>query len=228
MFKYIISFKFIFVLGILIPIYAQNNNIKSTKEIDTNIFFFPSKYFLDTLNTFGQEKNKDFYKRRMQIALSNTLLYSQILTDLKEPKIFNENNKESYRFLWIGYFGTFHNPISIRIEKYNNNIYIISKYFSKNRKLKNGILIANDTIPIDNGEWKILKTKIDSINFWNFPLIEKTDIAVYDGSMWILEGINGNLYNLINTICGEKKEIEDICLYLLKLSKIKVKRKEFY
>ncbi len=207
---------------------AQNTEKSMNNIIDTNLFFFQSKYLLDTINMFGQKKDNEFYKTREKDATLKNSWYSEQLIKLNEPKLYKEYYYESYRFTWFGYLGTSHNPISIRIENHNGNVFLIAKYICSKGCSKNKGLIVNDTVNVEKKEWKNFKCKIDSMNFWNIPPTEKTEIIIMDGSTWIFEGKNDKLYNMVHRNCGKKKEIGEICLYLLKLSNLKIKNKELY
>ncbi|NSW44773.1 MAG: hypothetical protein HPY79_02965 [Bacteroidales bacterium] len=209
-------------------VYAQNTEKSMNNIIDTSMFFYPSKYLLDTINMFGHKKDNEFYKIREKDATLKNSWYSEQLIKLNEPKLYNEYYYESYRFTWFGYLKTSHNPISIRIENQNGNIFLITKYICSKGCSKNKGLIVNDTVNIEKKEWENFKARIDSMNFWNIPPIEKTEIVIMDGSTWIFEGKNDKLYNMVHRSCGKKKEIGEICLYLLKLSNLKIKNKDIY
>jgi len=212
--------KIIFInIGILLfiinSIYAQRN--------DTIVYYFPKEYFLDTINHFEQEKNEEFFERRKSTAfLFVNTPYSLHLKELNEPVLFKEYTNETYRFTWIGYF-SFLNPVSIRVEINNDNIFLISKYIGRNKKNKK--LFVNDTIFLDDQEMIIFKNKLDSINFWDIPTIEQTNIAVMDGSTWILEGKKAEKYHAVARHVDWEKDIGGFCLYLVKLSKIKFNRR---
>lgn len=236
--KILSSLLLIIFLGILFPVFAQKMNyIKGNDTIDitdkyyikdTNALFFPSKYLLDTINTFGQEKNKEFYERRIRGALHTNSRYTEQLIKLNEPKLFKEYPNESYRFTWFGWLGRSHNPISLRMEQINGNIYLFVKYINSKNSRKHGDLLVSDTFVITEKDWTTLKIKIDSLNFWDIPPIEKTNIVIMDGSTWVFEGKSDGLYHMIHRQNGKNKETGELCLYLLKWSNLKIKKKEFY
>jgi hypothetical protein len=222
--------------------YAQNAEM----NMDTAMFF-PNEYLLDTINAFGQEKDSNYYERMEKSAIFTNNWYSKKLILLDEPKLYNKSNHESYRFTWFGYLGVSHNPLSVRIENHDGNIFLIAKYFHRKLGFKEEIdgrffnnklwgygtkreydekVIIHDTIFLGQKEWKIFKDKLESVDFWNVSPIEITEIVVFDGSTWIFEGNNGTLYHMVHRrVFTKSSEIGDICLYLLKLSKIPIKKK---
>ena len=216
-------FRFILLFTLIpITIFSQVNYYKNCNNLnDTNNFLFPNEFLLDTINLFGQEKNQEFFNRRFCSAIYKNIYYSEILRKLQEPKLYRNYPNEVYRFTWQGYLATLHNPLSIRIENNNGNIIMYIKYNKKN-------IMVSDTLLLDKQVWTELKNKIDSLNFWEISPVEKTEIVVMDGSVWILEGKKGNLYHMVHRKSGKNKEIGEICMYLIKKSKLKIRKKELY
>jgi hypothetical protein len=226
-FYYFMLLKYTTFIILSIISFSAFTQINYYKSIDTNKLFFPSRYFIDTVNTYGREKNKEFYETRMQGNYFKNAVYSEKLLRLKEPKLFSDYKQETYRFTWSGYVGKSHNPLSLRLEKHNENIYLFVKYIN-GKSQKQGDILVTDTVVISENDWNTFKNKLDSIDFWNVPSVEKTDIVTMDGSVWILEGKHDNIYHMVHRQDGRNKEIGELCLYLLNLSNIRVKKKEFY
>jgi len=229
-------------------VFSQNTETSMYNVIDTTMFF-PNEFLLDTINTFGQEKDNAYYRRQRESAVFTNNWYSMKLIVLNEPKLYNKSNHESYRFTWFATWGVAHNPFSVRIENRDGNVFLIAKYFHRELGFKEIIdsyfnnklwgygtkrkyddrVIVHDTIFIEQKEWEIFKNKLNSIDFWNVSPIEITDIVVFDGSTWIFEGNNEGVYHMVQRhVFTKSSEIGDICLYLLKLSGIPVKKKWFH
>ncbi len=49
-----------------------------------------------------------------------------------------------------------------------------------------------------------------------------------DGARWIMEGVHSGVYHIVDRWSPEKSDYADLCLYLLRLSKIKVEAKDIY
>jgi hypothetical protein len=219
----------LFLSNVLIISAILNAQVINQSEKDTIEHFFPSGYFIDTINpeADGTIHGNEFYKRRKLIASYTNSINSMQLWRLKEPKLFKEYPHEVYRFTWFGFFGNKHNPFTIRIENHNDTVYIVSKFISRDRNGET-VLFVNDTVFLDNKAWLEFKTMIEDANFWEIPTIEKTSIVVMDGATWILEGKKNDLYHAVFRVSGKNKEIGNICLYLVELSTMKLKRKQFY
>lgn len=196
---------------------------------DTNKLFFHDKYFFDSINpqADGTICGNEFIERRKRSATIRNSYYSKQLLSLKEPKLYQEYPHDVYRFTWFGYFGQRHNPFTIRIEDHNESVFVVSKFISRDKNKKESLFV-NDTIFLDNKTWIRFNTMIKDINFWEIPSIEKSSIVVMDGSTWILEGKKNYIYHAVFRINGKDKEIGDICLFLLRLSNLKIKNKELY
>ena len=215
-------------------VYAQNVEQNTGNVINTDVIFSPNKYWLDTINMFGfDEKDSRFYNIRKMFAVSDNKLFSEKLMRINEPSLYNNYCYESYRFSWFRSDRDSHNTLSVRIENHDGNIFLIAKYVpytSNNRKRRqfNSVNLIIDTIYLGQKEWDIFKHKLVGIDFWNIPPVEKTDIISFHCPIWIFEGNNDGLYHMVHRECGWEKEIGDICLYLLKLSNIPIKKKWFY
>lgn len=212
--------------NLLIGVFLSNAQEISNITIDTSNLYFPNHLLIDTVNLWGREKDDEFYQKRMQGNWHKNSMCSEQLLRLKEPILHQEYPHEVYRFTWFGFFGNKHNPFTIRIENYNENVFIISKYISRDKN-KEGLFV-NDTVFVDKKSWLEFKSTLENANFWDISPIEKTDIVVMDGATWILEGKKNDLYHVVFRVSGKNKEIGNICLHLLQLSNMKLKRKQFY
>ncbi len=130
---------------------------------------------------------------------------------------------EVYRFTWFGYLKQKHNPFSLRLESHNDTVLLFVSYINgKSKKYQNELI--TDTVTLDKNDWDVFKNKIDSLDFWSISPVERTDIVTMDGSVWILEGKNDKSYHMVHRVCGKRKEIGELCLYLLEKSNLKVKK----
>ena len=91
---------------------------------DTNLLYFPTRLLIDTVNVYRQEKDSLFFQKSKESALFVNTWFSKQLTGLDEPKLYKDYNFETYRFTWLR---TFHNPISIRLEKRDNEYLLFVK-----------------------------------------------------------------------------------------------------
>lgn len=154
--------------------------------------------------------------------------YSKMLYALREP-ILNMyiGDKEIYRFTWLR---TFHNPVSIRLEKQQNIIRLFAKISSGKGGYQPGKIMFDTTMSISTTGWNNLKNKIAYTNFWHLKT-EKTDRDGNDGSEWIIEAIKSNNYHMVTrwTPSLEREgNFRNIGEYLISLSNIKVEPDSFY
>ncbi len=175
-------------------------------------FYFPLEVFKDTSIYVGHDKFVDTW-------------YSQNLYAMHEPIFYaDKSEKEIYRFTWLR---TFHNPISIRIEK-NGDIYTL--YW----KLCNGAggydpgeLTVNTQKKIDREIWNEFQKHLNQINFWRMSTNEME--RGEDGSQWILEGKIAKKYHVVDRWTPNKESnYYQCCDFLLRLTDLKIKESDKY
>jgi hypothetical protein len=149
-----------------------------------------------------------------------------MLYALNEPLLFNKlEEKEVYRFTWLR---SGKNPVSIRIEKENENIKLFLKV-SDGESINNpGKLITNKSKTLTTSQWNIFKSKINKIRFWTLPVEEIKSIGK-DGSEWILEGSVKDNYHFATRWSPNEYNLllyKDCCKYLITLSEYNLPSKE--
>ena len=145
---------------------------------------------------------------------------------MKEPILNNhEGDIETYRFTWLR---TFSKPITIRIQKSKDSIYLTSKILSGLGGYDPGQIITDTTIVLTPDNWNQVLTKIDQIHFWKLPAVE--EYRGNDGAEWIFEGYSPlDSYHFITRWTVAKgSDYRNLCLYLLSLSGIKIPDTEIY
>ena len=139
---------------------------------------------------------------------------------MKEPVLSSyKGAKEIYRFTWLR---SFHHPVSVRLEKQNNDIRLFSKVCNGAGGYEPGQLIFDTVLHVTSEQYKTLTQKVDNINFWNLKT-EQRDNAGDDGSEWIIEVIKNNKYHMVTrwTPSEERQgNYRSVGEYLISLSKI--------
>jgi hypothetical protein len=191
---------------------------------DSNFYYFPIFYFAD----FSYDwQNKYLYNINREVDLSEFVInwYSNQLHALKEPVIFNNGtSKEIYRFTWLR---TFHEPISIRLEKENDIINLYIKGCSGAGGYSPGVLKINKIKQIQKNDFETFIGLLDTISFWEMPSNEKNYGC--DGAVWLLEGYKDSNYQIVNRWSPNKNDsFREACFYLLNLSEIDIKKSEIY
>lgn len=80
-----------------------------------------------------------------------------------------------------------------------------------------GKLIRTDKNSFEKGAWCHLVKLLNEANFWSMPSIED-DAGGLDGSQWILEGVRGDRYHVVDRWTPREGQYRQACLYLLALS----------
>ena len=151
--------------------------------------------------------------------------YSKHLRAMKEPLLFNKKpNKITYRFLWLR---TFHNPVSIRIEKVNDSYSITWKLCDGEGGYEPGKLIINQTKKLDKQTWDSFNKLLKKLDFWDLKTFE-VDIPGTDGSQWILEGVNNEYYHVVDRWTPFGGNFFDCCNFLISLTDLNSEDKDKY
>lgn len=152
---------------------------------------------------------------------------------MKEPALSAALNCkiESYRFLWLR---TFHWPVAIRLWQANGQRYLVVKRLSGKGGYEPGRLVVNRRRILTEEQWNTFKGYLDRISYWRLPTEEEVEVnpdgsvtVTEDGAQWILEGVRENSYH-IAVRRGAKGTYRESCLYLLRLSGLKVRMEDIY
>jgi hypothetical protein len=167
--------------------------------------------FTSNLNTRGIES-----------AVFHIAWYAKHLLALQEPILSDSLPTKIFRFTWLR---TFHNPIVIGVENNNDIVTIYYKVCDGAGGYEPGKLVKNKTKIITITDWNNLVDKTKAIDFWNIPSTEYKNWGV-DGAQWILEGKQLGKYNVVDRWSGG--EISPVCLFMLKLTDLKIKKADIY
>lgn len=200
-------------------IYSFNHH---TNKAETPIWYYPIDSFFNSITNWSTDYSINvFWKIK---SLSNKLdYYSSVLEWLNEPKFKNYYNNYAYRFLWTR---RFHMPIVIRMEKTNRNICIYwkqSHHDESTDTYEPGQLFQKI---ISSRQWNKFENMLAKIDYWSMYVMDKSDIM--DGSHWILEAnINGK-YKITERQGSVYKQYTDCLKYLIRLTDLKIPKKEIY
>jgi len=87
-------------------------------------------------------------------------------------------------------------------------------------------LTQNETSEISEGQVAELLGLVRKTAFWSSPTEVISDGE--DGARWILEGVDNGHYHVVDRWSPKHSDYEQLCLYLLEQSRIKVEVKETY
>ena len=204
------------------------NEVTIAPGIDTmgipksNTYYFPYQYVVSLKNDWTTDTTYDVLN--MIDGVKFTLeWYSAQLCALEEPLLYRYKDTIAYRFTWLR---TFHHPIAIRIENYHNTYGLYWKVASGAGGYEPGSIIIDRKRELTKEEWLRFTHLINSCNFWDMPY--KNQRMGTDGAEWIMEGIEQGNYHVAERWSPEKSAYKECCLYLLKLTGMKISKADIY
>ena len=154
--------------------------------------------------------------------------YSKHLTAMEEGSMFapDKHAVETYRFLWLR---SFHHPVAVRVWRTEIDQFITVKEMSGAGGYEPGRFIVNQTRKLAAGEWDTFIRRLDDSCYWNLPTDDPKERG-FDGAQWILEGVKGGRYHIVDRWTPQSGSFREACLYSLKLSGLAIdtKREPLY
>ena len=156
--------------------------------------------------------------------------YSGQLRALKEPSLLPQSvdhqTLHSYRFLWLR---TFNHPIAVRIDIQPDGTGTLStKVTSGAGGYAPGNLIENTSRQLSGSEVKSFLALVDRTSFWTAPN-PVNDQAGTDGSQWIIEGVEGAKYHVIDRWMPKSGAAYELGEFLaFDLAKMNIPKREIY
>lgn len=204
-------------------------NISSGKMLDSLMgisdnCYFPSWYFVNLSAKWENNLTID-YLSQIESSYDYIDYIKSRLEVMKEPCLYLMNlpdNMEIYRFTWLR---TFDNPISIRVEKCGDKIQLYYKKSNGNGLGSVKKLIKSKKRKLTLSEWNFFKELLNKAEFEKLP--KRRNVLMCDGASWILEKKTTEKFKIFET--NEPQGFfKDACLYLISLSKMKIKKEEIY
>ncbi|HXQ74218.1 MAG TPA: hypothetical protein VN844_27185 [Pyrinomonadaceae bacterium] len=176
---------------------------------------------------FTASSNSSYFPRRL---LSQDEWRDQFKTDWyakhlgamdEAPLSFpDEQVRESYRFLWLR---SFHHPVGVRLWKTEMDQFITVNELSGAGGYEPGTSILKSQRRLSQSEWDAFKRLLEYSCYWEQPT--DADDAGLDGAQWLLEGFREGRYHLVVRWTPQKGSFREACLYMLKLSRLKIDTK---
>ncbi len=156
--------------------------------------------------------------------------YSSQLAALKEPSLLEKSGNatsESYRFVWLR---TFHHPIAIRLDIRPDGIAEMTVRVTDGEGgYQPGNLIQNRTRPLTREQTQGFLARVERAKFWNLPAEETSDTVGVDGARWIIEGVKGGKYHVVDRWSPGKGPIRELGLLLaIGFADLKIPKDELY
>jgi hypothetical protein len=159
--------------------------------------------------------------------------YQNTLAIFKERQIFpsRKANVEIYRVFIAPTFG---HPFCIRAEKRDTSYFVFGKDLTGQGGYRCGRLKRQTRHRLSEAEWLGLIDLLKAASFWTLPSEdeepkpdEKGNLTIcVDGASWYLEGAKSGRYQAVDRNCPALKAFQAVGLYMLKLSKLRVRESE--
>lgn len=152
--------------------------------------------------------------------------YSKHLVAMSESSL-TESPGEAYRFLWLR---TFHAPVMIRVVCVETGCELTALRTNGHGGYEPGAIVERKTRKLSNTEVSRFKALLAAVQFWQ-PTPADDRIGL-DGAQWILEGRRGQTYHLWDVWSpppsGPSAAFRELCLQLVNVSGLAVRRSEIY
>jgi hypothetical protein len=155
--------------------------------------------------------------------------YSKHLKAMREPSLWELSQKdpsaEVYRFLWLR---SFHRPIAIRVVvRKNGSGWINSRMMTGKGGYEPGRITRYGVSWLRKARTQELLTAIENAGFWNMP--EAGAPFGLDGAQWILEGVRGGKYHIVDRWSPEAGDpVRAVGVLALKLARFRIRAAEIY
>lgn len=203
---------------------SEKSPIQKGMDKNFNQCYFPSFYFTNLTDNWECDYTMDYLSEIESGKRTAEWLEIQ-LKGLKEDCLYineNKTNTTIYRFTWLR---SFDQPIAIRIEKNEYKIMLYWKVGKGGGGYKPQGLQKSGKKKLSLKEWIEFERLIKESNFDSLP--NKVYIPIKDGATWTLERKTSESFKAHNTNIPSKR-IKKACLFLIKLTNIKIKDDEIY
>jgi hypothetical protein len=186
--------------------------VESMGPPDENPQYFPTGVFSD--NPESAEFSARWYAKHLRAMKEKSFLGAVANKDFL-----------GYRFLWLR---TFHHPISVRLQiRRDGSGQLTSIELTGEGGFQPGVILTTKTVELSKEQTDQFDSLVQASDFWKIPAHDP-DEGGDDGAQWILEGVKDQKYQVVDRWSPRDGTYRQACLYLLKLSQIKVDPKEIY
>lgn len=142
--------------------------------------------------------------------------YTKHLRVMEEPMLYASlpQNREVFRFLRLPSWGR---PVAVRVQSTPAGEYrMIVTVLSGSGGYEPGVIKERHERSLSEQEWRGLKQVLRETEFWNQPAWKETQGR--DGEQWIIEGISGDRYHVVDRWTPRAGPVHRIGSYLLDLA----------
>jgi hypothetical protein len=179
---------------------------------DANPQYFP-------VGVFSDDPDRSEFRARW---------YAKHLRAMGEESLLSaaaNNEFLGYRFLWLR---TFHHPIAMKLRiRPGGSGQLTSTEMTSAGGYDPGKPLTTQIMELSKEQVDQFETLVRASDFWALPTSDPV-LGARDGAQWILEGVRDRKYHVADRWTPKDGTFREACLYLLKLSQIKVSPKEVY
>jgi len=181
-------------------------------------WLFLAVFFFGTMAANGQIffPTGAFAPNNLKLDSFKSRWYSEQLTALKEPSLFEskqDGTVQSYRFLWLR---TFHHPVAIRVLIHaDGSGTLVMKMADGAGGYKPGSLIVDKTESLSADRVKKFSEEVQRLGYWTLPERDTNGEGV-DGSQWVIEGVHHGTYHLVDRWSPENGPVRELGLYFIR------------
>ena len=141
--------------------------------------------------------------------------YGQHLRAAGEARLCPSAAVEEYRFLWLR---SFHRPVVVRVAADSaGRATLTARVLDGAGGYEPGRVARDTTFTLSPDRWRELRRRLD-MGFWHVPTHPPPDGLIgLDGAQWILEGVAGGQYHVVDRR-NPQGPFREACLGLLRAS----------
>lgn len=187
-----------------------------------------------SITVFAQSSDQQYFPRSTfsNVDKTDSSIASRYVAELKalhEPSLLELTGypvSHSFRFLWLR---TFDHPIALRLTILDESgvAQLTVKVAEGKSGYEPGNLIVNKSLPISAQEVQGFLRLVEQTQFWKLAATEDivrpdgTVTVTADGADWVVEGVQGKRYHLVDRLSPKDGAYRDMALELLRLSGLK-------
>jgi hypothetical protein len=149
--------------------------------------------------------------------------YSHQLQAMDEPVLGPAQKGSTYRFTWLR---TFHHPVAVRISADEGRVKLVAVELDGAGGYRPGKVLRRKAIELSRTQFHDLEALIRSKDFWDLPAHEETNGL--DGSEWIIEGVSGGNYHVVDRWSPDTGPVREIGEQMLLLTGWHFPSREIY
>jgi hypothetical protein len=152
--------------------------------------------------------------------------YSEELYAMQEPSLWSLSRQDpkavAYRFLWLP---SFHRPMAVRVVVSGEGATLHAVQLDRRSAYGGGKPGARRSVKLSRDQWAELRRRVDEAKFGSLPPSMWHGIA--DGAAFVLEGVDGGKYHVVNANTNPKpderyRRYKTLCEAMVKLSGLDV------